>query len=123
MPDSKMEPFTPGISLALREGKIRIFHSTIVTLGEPRYIRFLLNINMRCLAVQGVEEQAVDCFSVPAYTPENWDFKISSTNFLKNIWAICCWDPAATYRAKGIYDGDHDMVQFKLDQAWKLIDK
>ena len=28
----------PGISLCQKWGKIRIFHSTIVALGEPRYI-------------------------------------------------------------------------------------
>ena len=42
----------PGISLCQKWGKIRIFHSTIVALGEPRYIRFLFNPDKKGLVVQ-----------------------------------------------------------------------
>ena len=41
----------PGISLCQKWGKIRIFHSTIVALGEPRYIRFLFNPDKKGLVV------------------------------------------------------------------------
>ena len=30
-----------GVSLCKKAGRIRIFHSTIKRLGEPKYIRFL----------------------------------------------------------------------------------
>ncbi len=32
-----------GVSLCKKAGRIRIFHSTIKRLGEPKYIRFLFN--------------------------------------------------------------------------------
>ena len=68
----------PGISLCQKWGKIRIFHSTIVALGEPKYIRFLFNPEKRGLVVQACARKDAECFRVPKYNPENWEFKISS---------------------------------------------
>lgn len=71
----------PGISLCQKWGKIRIFHSTIVALGEPRYIRFLFNLEMKKLAVQACARKEAECFCVPKYDPENWEFKISTVRY------------------------------------------
>lgn len=65
----------PGISLCQKWGKIRIFHSTIVALGEPKYIRFLFNPEKRGLVVQACARKEAECFRVPKYNPENWEFK------------------------------------------------
>ena len=73
----------PGISLCQKWGKIRIFHSTIVALGEPKYIRFLFNPEKRGLVVQACARKEAECFRVPKYNPENWEFKISSVPMLR----------------------------------------
>ena len=52
----------PGISLCQKWGKIRIFHSTIVALGEPKYIRFLFNPEKRGLVVQACARKEAECF-------------------------------------------------------------
>lgn len=79
----------PGISLCQKWGKIRIFHSTIVALGEPRYIRFLFNPDKKGLVVQACARKEAECFRVPKYNPENWEFKISSVPMLRMIWNTC----------------------------------
>ena len=90
----------PGISLCQKWGKIRIFHSTIVALGEPKYIRFL--------------------FRVPKYNPENWEFKISSVPMLRMIWKTCEWDTEKTYRFTGICHSEYNLVEFDMKQATVL---
>lgn len=75
----------PGISLCQKWGKIRIFHSTIVALGEPRYIRFLFNPDKKGLVVQACARKEAECFRVPKYNPENWEFKISIILWLKQL--------------------------------------
>lgn len=46
-----------GVSLCKKAGKIRIFHSTIKRLGEPKYIRFLFNPEKQLLAVQASDRK------------------------------------------------------------------
>lgn len=107
----------PGISLCPKWGKIRIFHSTIVALGEPRYIRFLFNLEKKRLAVQACVRKEAECFRVPKYNPENWEFKISSVPMLKMIWKTCDWDMEKTYRLVGIIHPEHNLVEFDMKQA------
>lgn len=107
----------PGISLCQKWGKIRIFHSTIVALGEPRYIRFLFNLEMKKLAVQACARKEAECFCVPKYNPENWEFKISSVPMLRMIWRTCEWNPENTYRLSGIHHPEYNLVEFDMKQA------
>lgn len=72
----------PGISLCQKWGKIRIFHSTIVALGEPKYIRFLFNPEKRGLVVQACAKKEAECFRVPKYNPEN---SIAATIGIYNV--------------------------------------
>lgn len=49
----------PGISLCQKWGKIRIFHSTIVALGEPKYIRFLFNPEKRGISLNELRSSII----------------------------------------------------------------
>ena len=110
----------PGISLCQKWGKIRIFHSTIVALGEPKYIRFLFNPEKRGLVVQACARKEAECFRVPKYNPENWEFKISSVPMLRMIWKTCEWDTEKTYRFTGICHSEYNLVEFDMKQATVL---
>ena len=107
----------PGISLCQKWGKIRIFHSTIVALGEPRYIRFLFNPDKKGLVVQACARKEAECFRMPKYNPENWEFKISSVPMLRMIWNTCNWDKEKTYRLTGMCHIEHNLVEFDMKQA------
>ena len=109
-----------GVSLCQKKGIIRIFRSTIKELGDPRYIRFLFNPEKRTLAVQSVSRKEAECFRVPKYNPENWEFKISSVPMLRMIWKTCDWDTEKTYRLTGICHSEYNLVEFDMKQATVL---
>ena len=109
-----------GISLCKKSGKIgriRIFHSTIKELGNPKYIRFLFNPAKKSLVVQSCKNKEPESFRVPKYNPENWDFTVHSSPMLKMIWKVCEWEENKTYRSDGRYYAEYNLVEFDLNQA------
>ena len=109
-----------GISLCKKSGKIgriRIFHSTIKEFGNPKYIRFLFNPAKKSLVVQSCKNKEPECFRVPKYNPENWDFTVHSSLMLKMIWKVCEWEEDKTYRSDGRYYAEYKLVEFDLNQA------
>jgi hypothetical protein len=108
---------TPGISLSSKWRSVRIFHATIVALGEPKYIRFLFNPEKNRLAVQSCKRKAAESFRVPEHNPEDWDFKISSLSMTQMIWKSCGWDGDQNYRIMGTLYEEYDLVEFDLKQA------
>lgn len=109
-----------GVSLCIKSGKIRIFHSTIKELGNPKYIRFLLNPDRKTFAIQSCRNKVPESILVPKYTSDNWDFVVHSMTMLRGIWKICGWDEEKTYRMDGICFPEHDLVEFDLKQAEML---
>ena len=85
--------------------------------GEPKYIRFLFNPEKRGLVVQACARKEAECFRVPKYNPENWEFKISSVPMLRMIWKTCEWDTEKTYRLTGICHSEYNLVEFDMKQA------
>lgn len=109
-----------GISLCKKSGKIRIFHSTVKELGNPKYIRFLLNPEKKTFVIQSCKNKVPESILVPKYAPDNWDFVVHSMTMLKGIWTICGWDDEETYRMDGICFPEHKLVEFDLKQAEML---
>ena len=72
---------------------------------------------MKKLAVQACARKEAECFCVPKYNPENWEFKISSVPMLRMIWNTCNWDKEKTYRLAGICHMEHNLVEFDMKQA------
>lgn len=100
-----------------KSGRIRIFHSTIVELENPQYIRFLLNLEKKALAIQSCRKNIPESFRVPQYDPERWDFVVHSISVLRMIWRTCGWEDDKTYRMDGIYYAEHRLEEFDLNQA------
>lgn len=88
-----------------------------MALGEPRYIRFLFNPDKKGLVVQACARKEAECFRVPKYNPENWEFKISSVPMLRMIWNTCNWDKEKTYRLTGMCHIEHNLVEFDMKRA------
>lgn len=106
-----------GCLYAKKSGRIRIFHSTIIELGNPQYIRFLFNTDKKALVIQACENKEPENFRVPEYNPENWDFAVHSSPMLKMIWKVCGWGENQTYRSDGVCYMEHRLVEFDLEQA------
>ena len=114
---SKITANITGVSLCQKTGTIRIFRSTIKELSDPKYIRFLFNLEKRTLAVQAVKRKEAECFRVPEYNPKDWDFKICSIQMQRMIWKVCDWSENATYRIAGTHYPEYNLVEFDLKQA------
>lgn len=109
-----------GMSLSLKWGKIRVYHNTILALGEPKYIRFLLNLKTRKLAGQICNKKTAESFKVPKYEADNWIFRINSISMLNIVWKISGWDEDKTYRLSGELYAEHELVEFDLALAIPL---
>ena len=74
-----MSSSMPGISFQLQSNRVYIFHSTILALDEPKYIRLLFNLEKKHLAVQTCARRMPESFVVPRYEPNLGlpDFKFS----------------------------------------------
>lgn len=111
------EPVAPGISFSRRRGEIVIFHSTVKALGEPCFIRFLLNTKKGRLAIQNCSEQTLESFVVPKYNANDWYFSIFSEPMLRIIWRRLGWERERTYRCFGVHYKQFDLVEFDLHNA------
>lgn len=60
-----MSSSMPGISFQLQSNRVYIFHSTILALDEPKYIRLLFNPEKKHLAVQACARRKPESFVVP----------------------------------------------------------
>lgn len=110
-----------GVSLCKKVGRIRIFHSTIKRLGEPKYIRFLFNPEKQLFAVQASDWKDSECFYVPKCSENDWNFVINSIPMLRIIWKVCKWDEEKSYRISGTYHAECNLVVFDLKQAVTLM--
>ena len=106
-----------GISFSLNEGRMFVYHATILELKEPKYIRFLFNPQEKKLAVLRCEKKLSESFVVPKYVPENWDFRIQSMDMMKMIYRCCKWDEEKTYRTYGTYHEKHGLIEYDLMNA------
>lgn len=115
----------PGISFCLKWSKILIFHKTIVALGNPRFIYFMLNLDRKCLAIAASDHKTRESFKVPDY-PEtedpDWEFKINSFPLISHIYECCEWDAGKTYRANGILYPEKGIVEFDLVGAKAVLE-
>ncbi|MCD8109531.1 MAG: hypothetical protein LUE14_05465 [Clostridiales bacterium] len=122
MQENNRENIVPGISFSKKRGEIIIFRSTIQALSEPEYIRFLMNMEKGCLAVQACKKKSVDCFKVPAYDPKDWVFRIYSDAMQRMLWTRCGWEGNLTYRANGVLHPEYCLVEFDLNAAESIAD-
>ena len=118
--DSKTEQRL-GMSFSIRRGRVLVYHSTIRSIGEPEYIRFLFNSKIRHIAVQSCEPIDRHSFRVPVFVPgENISFEISSIPFLSVIYKRCHWDENKSYLVYGREYKKNRLVDFDLETAREI---
>lgn len=122
MQENNAEKIVPGISFSKKQGMIMIFRSTIQALSEPDYIRFLMNMEKGCLAVQACDKKTLDCFRVPAYDPKDWTFRIYSDMMQRMLWTRCGWEDEYTYRVSGVLHSEYNLVEFDLNAAERVAE-
>ena len=107
-----------GLSFSLRRGRLLIHHATIRAIGNPDYMRFLLNSKEKHIAVQCCEAIDRDNFRVPELIEgDKYTFEISSSPFVSVIYKACGWDKETTYVVYGIVHEKYRLVDFDLTTA------
>lgn len=111
-----------GITFSLRRDSTYIHRTTLKEIGEPGYVRLLLNRKQKRIAVQSCEEIDNDAYQVPAY--ENWNqFEIYSLKFLRMIYKMAGWDVRKSYRIYGYPVTDYRLVLFCLEDGREITEE
>lgn len=110
-----------GISLSLKRRRMLIYRSTLKEIGEPGFIRLLVNRRQKRVAVQCCEEIDKDSYRIPPY--DSWDqFEITSLKFINMIYKMGGWNMNKTYRIFGYPVSDYRLVLFCLKDAQEIAD-
>lgn len=110
-----------GLSLSIKRGRILIYRNTLKEIGEPDYIRLLLNRKLKRIAVQCCEEIDRDSYRVPDYS--TWEqFDIASLKFITMLYKMAGWDSEKSYRIYGYPVLKYRLVLFCLEDAHVIAD-
>lgn len=117
MEETRKESKT-GLSLSFRRGKLMIHRATIRAIGDPEYIRFLINKKDRRLSVQTCEEIDRNHIRVP-YEEDGREFKfeVASVELVSVIYMTGGWGTKQSYVIYGKAYPKHRLVEFVLDNA------
>ena len=118
--DPNYESNVPGMSFSHKRARVLIFYSTVKALGNPEYIRILLNSKEKKVAVQSCTAIDKDSFRVPAKIGGDYSFEIASLRFLSVIDKICGWDNNKTFNVRGIAIRSQRLAEFRLDEAKEI---
>lgn len=111
-----------AITFSYRRGRVRIYKSVITLLGNPPYIRFLINRETKSVCVQGWSENERDVIEVPDELYKvRTSFGINSKALVRSITDIMGWSKTRSYRVKGSYIEEGDLVEFPLSEAVELL--
>lgn len=110
-----------GMSFSLKRYRVLIYRSTLKRIGEPSYIRFLLNRKQKRVAVQSCEVIDNESYEVPDY--DSWEqFEIASQKFISLIYKMAGWDIEKTYRVFGYPVEKYRLVLFCLEEGQEIAD-
>lgn len=108
----------PTISIDLVKPRIRIHKSTLQLMGNPEYIYLLINPTERLIALK------VAARSDPRAHHLSWSalhhkasFEIYSVSLLEMLISCSGWPSRNRYRICGRFISEHNIVQFRIDDA------
>lgn len=110
-----------GMSFSLKRGRALIYRSTLKEIGEPSYIRLLINKKLKRIAVQCCEEIDKESYEVPDYSTLD-QFEISSLNLITLIYKMAGWESDKSYRVYGYPVTKYRLVLFCLDEGKEITD-
>lgn len=110
------------ISFNYKYGKVRIYKSVIQALGNPRYIRFLIQPGEKRLYVCGLNEREPDCFPVAEYKDSRHQgVVLHGQRFIRKISEIAGWELVGIRVVCGKFISDANMFEFDLAAALQAV--
>ena len=107
-----------GISLTSLSGRILIYRTTLAALDWPEYVRVLLDVKRRKMAVQvcSIDDPGANKVTIEESEVKK-DYRITSKCLFDMIYAVCGWDTEKSYSCRGKLIEEHNLVEFELDFA------
>lgn len=107
-----------AITFCYRRGRTVIFKSVISALGNPDYIRMLINPEEKVVIVQACDKRERNAIEVPRnLSKDGVTFGINSVALLESMTKLMEWSRLLTYRVKGELQIDSGFVVFLLEKA------
>lgn len=111
----------PGISVDFRQNRVRVHKCTLHMLGDPEFVRLLVNPEERLIAIQITDSDDPSGHHVRNRTLSSKNcFEIHSMPLLENLQKCTSWDDNSTYSLIAHSCVDNSMMVFKIDEARKL---
>lgn len=110
-----------GISFSLKRRRALIYRATLKEIGEPSYIRLLVNRKQKRMAVQSCEEIDRESYEVPSY--DSWEqFEIASIKLIAMFYKMAGWNQEKSYRIYGYPVKKYHLVLFCLEDGTEITD-
>ena len=108
------------ISFNYKHGKVRIFKRVIQSLGNPKFIQFLIKPEDQLFFIVGLEHREHDSFPVViSQNKRNGGMVLNGQRFIRKISEISGWSLEGTYVVDGTYVEEMNMFKFNLANAVK----
>ncbi len=109
------------ISFYLRSNVIRVFVSSIRKIGEPRFIRFMINTETMQLVMIPADRKDFQSFRVPngVLNPgaKRQKMAIHSQKFCQLLSKRLGWDENYSYRVPGTVFAEQNLARYDLSKA------
>lgn len=108
----------------MKVNTIRIFKSTIRAMGQPKFIRLLVNQEGTKLIVQRYYKKTFNSFRIPEnFADRDSRVEIHSKAFCRLLAGRTKWDREASYRIMGSVYEKQGIAVFDLTRAEMISEK
>ena len=109
------------ISFYLNENKIHVFCDSVRAIGEPTYVRFLLNKDGTSMIMEPYDKKEFQSMRVPkAVYNKSGRMDFRSTGFCRLLSQRFGWERTHSYRIPGKIITKQRLVLFDLTRAVKI---
>lgn len=110
----------PAISINLRKPVIRIFKDTLISIGNPEYVLFLVNPKDCSLGILPSDKNDIKAHHLSKYSKRK-SIELHSKALIENLKQLCpMWKSTGTYRMEGYYTDNPNIIKFNMAEATEL---
>ena len=108
-----------GISMSGKTGIMRIYDKTLEAIGNPEFFYFLMNEELKKIAIRPCEMGEEGSFRNVEPEPGRCHI-ISCTDFVRYLFRRYSWNRSHSILLSGEYNETDNMVEFDLESAAEL---
>ena len=116
-----MSKLPVNISIRNNPGVFRLSSGAIGLLGNPTYLRVLINPNTKEIGIQASNQE--DSKALKICYGANKGVLICSKLLAERIFAMCKWNLSSSYRTNDCYLSPENILMFKLQSAKESANK